>query len=107
MKDTGEPPRVVLKWLYVLDLYEKDISRLGGFDLERPREIVDLSQVDIHDIVRTIVVLDLSARPVQAFNFDSLSILDGSAERYWIQGSQQRLKEVVLRSIPSGCHLFC
>jgi hypothetical protein len=81
VKNAREPPRLVLEWLYVLNLHEEHISRFGRFNLERAREIVDLSQVDVQDIVSTVIVLDLSARPVQAFDLDRLSIFDRSAER--------------------------
>ena len=45
---------------------------------------MDLGQVDILDIVGGVVVLDLSASPVEAFDFNSLAVLDCSIERDWI-----------------------
>jgi hypothetical protein len=40
-----------LKWLNVHNLHEKQISRLRILDLEWPRKIVDLGEVDIFDVV--------------------------------------------------------
>ena len=67
----------------VLDLDEQYVARLRSFDFEGPGEIVDLGQVDILHVICTVVVLDLSARPIQAFDLDGLSVLDCAAERDW------------------------
>ena len=42
VKHACEAPRVILKWLYILDLHEEDVPRFGGLDFEGPREVVDL-----------------------------------------------------------------
>jgi hypothetical protein len=44
---------------------------------------VDLGQVDVLHVICTVVVLDLSARPIQAFDLDGLSVLNCTAERDW------------------------
>lgn len=72
---------MILEWLNILDFDEEDIPRFGCFDLEGTREIVNLGQVDVLDIVGTVVVLDLPSCPVKTFDLDSLTIFDGSAER--------------------------
>ncbi len=80
VEDAREAPGLVLEGLHVLDLNEEDIAWFGGLDLERPGKVVDLSQINVLDIVSTVVVLDLPARPVEAFNFDGLAVLDGAAK---------------------------
>lgn len=80
VEDTSESPRVIFKGLYILNLDQENVSRFGGLDLERTGQVVNLGQVDIHHVVGIIGVLDLSSCPVQAFNFNGLAVLDGSAE---------------------------
>ena len=106
VKDAGEAPWMVLEWLHVLDLHKENVSWLGCLDLEGAREIVDLRQVDILDVVGVVRVLDLAACPVQAFNLDSLAFLDGPAEGYSKQGLARASGRVRV-DVPSGCHLFC
>lgn len=107
VEDSSKSPGVVLEGLHVLDFDKKNVSRLGGFNLERAREVVDLSQVDILDIVGTVVVFDLSACPVQTFNLDRLSVLDRTTKGNW-KGmlSAETLHRRSACAIPSGCHLF-
>ena len=59
---------------------EKDVARLGSLDLKRARQIVDPGQVDILYVIGAVVVLDLAACPIEAFNLHHLIVLDGSAE---------------------------
>ena len=67
--------------MHILNVYNKDITRLGSLDLERPGEIVDLGQIDVANVVCRIIVLDLAARPVDTLNLYCLSVLDRSSER--------------------------
>ena len=67
--------------MHILNVYNKDITRLGSLDLERPGEIVDLGQIDVANVVCRIIVLDLAARPVDTLNLYCLSILDRPRER--------------------------
>ena len=64
-----------------MNLNYEHVSWLGGFNLERPGQIVDLGEIDIFHVVCTIVVADLSSRPIDAFNLDNLAILDLAAKR--------------------------
>lgn len=80
MEDSCETPRVLLEGLYVLDFHEENVARLGSFDLEWARQIVDPGQVDILHVIGAVVVLDLAACPIEAFNLDHFVILDRSAE---------------------------
>ena len=66
VKNTRKSPRLILKRLNIHDLDKQQITRFGTLDLERPREVVDLCQVDISDIVCVVCILDLSAGPVYA-----------------------------------------
>jgi len=58
-----EPPRPVLKRLNIHDLYEQQIARHGALNLKGPREVMNLGQVDVLDIVGAVIVLDLAASP--------------------------------------------
>ncbi len=80
VEDTSEAPRVVLERLDVLNLNEEDITGLRRFNLEGPRQVVDLSQIDVLDIVGAVVVADLSTCPVETFDLNNLAVLDGTAE---------------------------
>ena len=44
---------------------------------------MDLGQIDIPDIIRTIIVADLTPSPVNAFNLYSLAVLNGTVEWDW------------------------
>jgi hypothetical protein len=83
VKDTREPPRLVFKGLHVRNLDKEYVAWFCGFDLERPRQVVDLGQVHVLDIVSVVGVLDLSSCPVQTLDLDGFTVLDGSAERDW------------------------
>ena len=69
--------------MHILNVYNKDITRLGSLDLEGPGKIVDLGQIDVANVVCRIIVLDLAARPVDTLNLYSLSVLDRPGERYY------------------------
>jgi len=83
VEHAGEAPRLFLHRLDVLDLDEQDITRLSRFDLEGASQIVDLGQVDVAHVFSAVVVLDLSASPVDTLDLDHLSILDAASERDW------------------------
>jgi hypothetical protein len=80
MKHPRETPRLMLKGLHILNLNEQDIAWLRGLDFKGSREVVDLSQIDILDVVGRVVVADLAAGPVQTLDFDDFAVFDGSAE---------------------------
>ena len=81
VEDTCETPRMILEWLDVLDLHQKNVPWLGALDFEGSGEVVNLSQIHILDVVGTIVVPNLPSCPVETFNLDNFSIFDGSTER--------------------------
>ena len=79
-KHAREPPWLLLKRLHVYNLDEQHVARLRGLDLERPAQVVDFGEVDVLDVVGAVVVLDLPARPVDAFDLDRFAVLDGACE---------------------------
>ena len=80
---------MILERLDVLNLDEEDVAWLGGLDLKWAGKVVDLGQIDILNIVGTIIVANLSACPVDAFDLDDLAVLDSAAEGDWLERSVQ------------------
>lgn len=81
MEDTTETPWLVLEWLHVLDLDYQDIARFSGVDIKRTGQVVDLREVYVFDVIRRVVVLDLSSSPVETFDLDDFAVGDSSAGR--------------------------
>lgn len=81
VKHACESPRLVLERLHVLDLDEQHVSLLGGLDLKRARQVVHAGQVDVSHVVGAVVVLDLPAGPVGAFDLDDFAVLDAGGGR--------------------------
>ena len=46
------------------DVHHKTVSGLRARNRDRAREVVDLREVDIHDIVATVIVADLCSSPI-------------------------------------------
>lgn len=69
MKNTRESPWLLLQGLNILDLNPQNITRLCRLDIKWPREIVDLGQVYVLDIIGGVVILDLASGPVHTFDF--------------------------------------
>lgn len=65
----GYDKGAMVKELEVLDFDTDDIAGFGPFDVERPREVVHAGEVNIFDTICGVVVLDLSACLVYAFDF--------------------------------------
>jgi hypothetical protein len=42
--------------LNIHNLYQQNITRLSGLDLERSRQVMDAREIDILHIIRTIIV---------------------------------------------------
>jgi hypothetical protein len=57
-----------------LDLNKKDVSRLGGLDVERARQVMNLSQIHISNIIGRVVVFDFSTSPVQTLDLDDFIV---------------------------------
>ena len=53
---------------------------------------MNLCQVYVFDIVRTVIVLDLSTSPVQTLDLDDLSVLDGAAEWDFYESAQSQME---------------
>jgi len=80
IKHTREPPRLLFERLHILDLNEEYVTRLGRFDLKRAGEVMHPGEIDGLHVVGAVVVADLAARPVQAFDLDDLAVLDGAGK---------------------------
>ena len=55
----------------------KTVSRLCTLNSNWTGQIVDFGKVDVLDVVAVVVVADLSARSVDAFNTEDLARFDG------------------------------
>ena len=51
IKDASKPPGLMLEWLHILYLDEKDITWLCTLNLKRSRQVVDACKVDIQHII--------------------------------------------------------
>lgn len=81
-----EPPWLILEWLHILDFNEQHVTWLGGFDLEGPGQIMYAGQVNIAHVVCRVIVLDLPACPVDAFDLYDFAVLDRCAGWDWVGG---------------------
>ncbi|KAJ3472235.1 hypothetical protein NLG97_g11165 [Lecanicillium saksenae] len=75
-KDAGEAPGGVFKRLHVGDVDDKQIAGLSALDFKRPSQIMDLGEIDIANVVGAVIVANLTTRPVQAFDLNSLAGLN-------------------------------
>jgi hypothetical protein len=69
---------LVFQRLDVLDIYQQNVSGLGILDVKRTGQVMDPGQINIAHVIRRVIVADLAAGPVDAFNLDGLAILDGA-----------------------------
>jgi len=67
---------MVLKGLHILDIHYQHITGLCCLDIEGSCKVVHASEVDVLDVVRGVVVFDLAAGPVYAFNLDGFVVFD-------------------------------
>ena len=67
-EDAGESPLVAPQAADVEDVDDQDVARLGPLDFDRSAQHVHDGQVDVADVVRAVVVLDLAVGPVLAFD---------------------------------------
>jgi hypothetical protein len=51
VEDARESPGLILKGLHVLDLDKQNVAGRGALDVKGARQIVDLGQVDVLDVV--------------------------------------------------------
>ena len=86
MEHTREAPWLVLERLDIHNLHEQEITRLCGFHLEWPGQVVYLGQIHFADIICAVVVADLAASPVDAFDLlDGVSVMSGMEGRSGIK----------------------
>ncbi len=78
IKDTSEAPGRVIKRLHIGNVDNKKIARLSALDIKGPGQVVDFGQVDIANVVGTVVVANLPASPVNTFNLDRLAGLNAA-----------------------------
>lgn len=83
IKHTGVSPELIWKWLQVNYLDHEHISGFRAGHLERSRQVMNLCEIDVSNIVRIIIVLDLASGPVYAFDADDFAILDCASRRYY------------------------
>lgn len=69
-----------MEGLYILDLDNKHITGLRCFDFEWTGQVMNPCKIGVLHIIGAVVILDLAASPVNALNFDNLSILDRTTE---------------------------
>src|SRR5262245_43849691 len=75
-EDSREPPRRRGQRANVEQIDDHQIARLRAVHTERPAEIVHLGQVDVANVVRAVVILDLPTRPVVALDPEFLAWLE-------------------------------
>lgn len=59
-----------------MDLDQEDIAGLCSLDFKWAGEVVDLSEIDVLNVVGGVVVFDLPAGPVETFDFDYFVVGD-------------------------------
>lgn len=91
MENTRKPPRLIFKGLHILDFDAEYIARFGALDFEGSREIMHFGEINIQHVVGGVVVADLSACPVEAFDFDGFVVADGAAEGDYVVSSNIQL----------------
>lgn len=89
VKYACEAPRLLLEWLYILNLYHKDISRFGAFHLKRARQVVNLGEVDVLHIVRAVIVANLSSCPIDTLHLEDFPIFNFGGEGNCWRGQWQ------------------
>ena len=80
-EDASEAPLRIFEPTDVVDVDDQQVAGLGTLDPERTAQVVHLGQVDVPDVVRGIVVLDLPAGPVIAFDAKLVAWLEPSNDR--------------------------
>ena len=105
VKHAGKPPRLILKWLDVLDFNHKNVPRLCSLDLKGTSQVVDLCKVDILHIISAIVVADLAAGPVNTFDLYDFAVFNCTGKGN-CRGESCQLGSCSGNG-PSGCHRFC
>jgi hypothetical protein len=77
VKNGAETPRAVRKRLDILDLDYQGIAGLGTGNVEGSGQVVHPREIAVLDVVRAVVVANLPAGPVEAFDVDGFAWCDG------------------------------
>ena len=75
-KNPGETPFITLEGTHFEDVHNEDVARLGTVHPDRAAQDVNNFQVDVSNILRVVVVLDLSIGPVFAFDAEDVAWID-------------------------------
>lgn len=89
VEDSSETPRLLLEWLYVLNLDNKDITWLGALHFERPAQIMDFGKVDVLHVVCAVIVPNLTSSPINTLDLDNFSIVNLLGERNCQKGQSK------------------
>ncbi len=91
-------PGLLLKWLYILDLYDQNISRFGPFYLKGARQVVNFGEIDVLHVVRAVIVANLSSCPIDTLHLEDLPVFDFGRKRNCRRRGQWQLGRTVERS---------
>ena len=77
-ENARKTPRLLIQGLNILDFQNQNIAWLRCLNVERASQVVDLREINIAHVVSAVIVANLTACPVYAFNLDDFVVLDGS-----------------------------
>ena len=83
IKCSGETPLVSLQATKIAEFYLQEISWRSVLHCNGARQVVDLGQIYMLDVIAGIVVLDLTARPINALDTKDLCIKKQLAHEYY------------------------
>jgi len=76
VEDAREAPLVTGQRSHIQQIDHQDVARLDALDMDGAAQHVDDAQLDVLDVGRVVVVLDLSVRPVLALDAEDVARLD-------------------------------
>ena len=75
-ENSRETPFITLEGTHLKDVHDEDVAGLGTVHPDRPTQDMNNFQVDVSNILRVVVVLDLSIGPVLAFDAEDVAWID-------------------------------
>ena len=75
-ENSSETPFITLECSHLEDVHDKDVAWLGTVHPDRTTQNVNNLQIDISNILRIVVVLDLSIGPVLALDPEDVAWID-------------------------------
>ena len=75
-ENSRETPFIALESTHLKDVHDQDVARLGSVHPDRSTQDVNNFQVDVSNVLRVVVVLDLSIGPVLALNAEDVAWID-------------------------------